>query len=215
MNFYLVVVALVFLSKIISVDGSETIDCSSGSKPCVSLCCTWGQARWAGSCVADNETAGMSSQEVKFFDTSGNRISQEDYNVVENDPCLISWMASSVVQRFNVDEKGSIRAPDFDGGLPSGFDEYCLLRYPRSTEYLAKICRPWVLKGYFEISCVVLGIIAMSTVVVVYTVVPELVNLHGLMIRCYAATYIGIYVGALVGSAVHHRIEDLVVQFLR
>lgn len=185
---------------IVSVDGFSESSCpenltwSEGEiRTCVSFCCAPGKRLVDGwDCVDDNDASGT-------FLKIGN-FREEDLHPIVDNPCRYHWMSPSVITDFHIDQNGSITGSNYDGGSLSDLQHYCVFRIPGSAKLFAKVCRAWVRKSSLDIITLVTSMLVMMIIFIGFTITPELRNLHGLIFRCYVATYIAVYICAIVAE---------------
>lgn len=175
---------LVFVTFLVLVN---IVDGILGSKARLSLCCQPGTALWTGNCVEDNFTSGIKTSRYEEYEL------EEEFELTIVDPCTYAWMASSFLNDFYVLPNGTIHAPDSERS-PA---DYCLFRRPNSSLYLAKVCRQWIDRVDWQICCLIFAMVVMLLVLIVYSIVPELGNLHGLVFRAYITYYIACHIGTI------------------
>lgn len=122
-----------------------------------------------------------------------------DSRSVIKDPCVFNWMKTSILEDFYiVVSNGTISyASDFDNASRFDVEHFCLFRELKSSVYVAKVCKPWIKIVYWQISCLIFATIVMLLILIVYTILPQLGNLHGLVFRAYLATYVTAHLCAM------------------
>lgn len=182
----------IFLANSTSSRGGEKLNHLCDSKPCLSLCCPLGKSLLDGGCVQDDDNPG-NLPEIPTLgenDDDGGYPPKRDLHLITDDPCVFGWMSTSVLNGYDLLHDGSIYAPDSYQGPIFDFEHYCLFRKPKSTLYLAKVCKPWIQRVYWHIACLIFATFVLLAIFIGYSIVPELRNLHGLVFRSYIATYI-------------------------
>ncbi|XP_046629086.1 G-protein coupled receptor Mth2-like [Neodiprion virginianus] len=165
----------------------------------VSICCPLGTARYQESCIED--PTNMSLPRIKDFVEDNHNETNElwlNYRTIEKDPCIFTWMKSSVHKNYHLLRNGSLCTADFAEGSLWDLDHYCIYREPGWTEYSVKVCYPWIAENPWDMLFLVLSTIVMLIILIAYSIVPELRNLNGKIFRCYIATYIVTYIGSFV-----------------
>ncbi|XP_046735532.1 G-protein coupled receptor Mth2-like [Diprion similis] len=166
-------------------ENDTMLNCLCNVKTCLPLCCPLGQAKSeSGSCVEDNSSPNLTD----FFYSHGEtRLDQlHPFNLDPCGPESANFLGSTA---FSLLGNGSLRLSDGNKTIDVGM--YCLYRDVGSSFFSAKLCRAWKPQSLpWIIGCVVCAFFASATFVV-YTIVPELRNLHGLIFRLYLASYIG------------------------
>ncbi|XP_068994072.1 uncharacterized protein [Neodiprion pinetum] len=162
----------------------------------VSICCPLGTARYQESCIED--PTNISLPRIRdFVEDNRDETNQSwlNYRTIEKDPCIFTWMKSSVQKNYHLLRNGSLRTADFAEGSLWGLDHYCIYREPGWTEYSVKVCYPWIAENPWDMLFLVLSTIVMLIILIAYSIVPELRNLNGKIFRCYIATYMVTYIG--------------------
>nr|XP_046491950.1 probable G-protein coupled receptor Mth-like 3 [Neodiprion pinetum] len=174
---------------------NETFGCACQLKTCIPLCCPPGMVRLPGRCEPDDSSPASLSKIKEFINVvrDEEKALEQDYHLFVDDPCIADWTRPSIVDIAAVFSNGSIYAPKFD--TKSSHDHYCLLWDPKSTKFIAKVCRTWVTVGNWEIFCAFVSAATMLVIFIAYSVIPELKTSHGLIFRCFVATYTFGFVG--------------------
>ncbi|XP_046468473.1 G-protein coupled receptor Mth2-like [Neodiprion pinetum] len=170
-------------------------DCICNWKTCLPLCCPLGQAKSeSNSCVED-------SLDVNLTDIllhSHGEMRLDKLHPFNLDPCGLESAHFRVSMAFGLLENGSLYLSDYSNETVD-VGMYCLYRDIESPIYSAKLCNPRKSQSLpWLIGCIVCAFFALATFIV-YTVVPELRNLHGLIFRLYLASYIGCIIMAQSG----------------
>ncbi|XP_046469805.1 probable G-protein coupled receptor Mth-like 6 [Neodiprion pinetum] len=185
-----------------------TVGCLCDFKTCLKLCCPLEKAWYEQSCVED-DTVYIFPEIKTLIDDGQKNLTLQDFHIVPDYPCGFGWATLDVLENFYAFPNGSIYTPDFYGSKSHGFDNYCLLRNPNSSVYLAVVCYPKASMNYWDTICWSIQFIIILAVFVCYTIVPELRTFHGMIVRSYIAAYVGLYLGAL-GIMITNGLRDYV-----
>lgn len=153
------------------------------SKASVTLCCNVDEVLTNGMCE-------KSSDDYPGIMRSNETEERDEIVRIYEDPCGYRWTTSLVLEDYNVFENGSIWAEELSGNGILDYGSYCLFRKPNSSNYSAKVCYSWLGNVYWNSFCLIVAIIVLLAIFIGYSIVPELRNLHGRMLRSYLASYI-------------------------
>ncbi|XP_046629123.1 G-protein coupled receptor Mth2-like [Neodiprion virginianus] len=164
------------------------------------FCCHPGMVRLPGRCESNNDAPLILVKIGELTNELGVEVDipNHKHHLVTHDPCIADWTRSSIV--------------DFKAGSLWSHEKYCLLWDPKKANFVAKVCYTWVLVTDWDKLCTSIAGFTMPIIFIGYSVVPELKTPHGLIFRCYVATYALAYVG-MMGAVLTYELPEYPVFF--
>ncbi|XP_048509400.1 G-protein coupled receptor Mth2-like isoform X5 [Athalia rosae] len=174
-----------------------------GGKPCLPLCCPFGMKLVTNGSYCAAVRDGFDSVPLPPLHSDdlsavlSVEANPEDFQTFVSDPCeagtgYVLEPDEDPADFFYLLSNGSLRLPNGETSTMSSPEEYCLWRGDNSTAYLPRLCMPdenaeeseklWELSSTVGMSVSIPFLIATF---LVYTVLPEMRNIHGLTLSAY------------------------------
>ncbi|XP_023288844.1 probable G-protein coupled receptor Mth-like 3 isoform X5 [Orussus abietinus] len=184
-------------------ENGETNICPSSSLPCVSFCCPPGHFLRDRKCNQDgNRSIPLPAVYEDDLRVSNLAFNEENFLFVVWDPCQGGeryplYSHEYPEERFFLLKNGSVVTPFLKNAEVLLFAQYCLTRLPEVEEYLVLFCYHKVVgmeaedpddKPTFYPVGMIISVPFLVATFVIYAILPELRNLHGLTLRGYVGS---------------------------